>query len=192
MVTLADLWLPIVLSAAAVWIASALAWMVMPHHKGEFKGVPDEDAFLAAMRSAHVPPGQYMFPFCKDPNAIKTDPALKAKFDAGPWGTMNVIANKWGNMGGKMAGSFIFYLVVSALAAHLATIAFPRNVAGGADFAHVFHFTSIVAVMAYCLASIPQAIWFNKPLGSVIAGLVDGIAFGIITGAIFAWRWPGM
>lgn len=191
MVTLADLWLPIVLSAAAVWIASALAWMVMPHHKGEFKGVPNEDALLALVRSQSIPPGQYMFPHCKDHNAMKNDPEIKARMAAGPWGTLNVFAG-WGNMGGKMVGSFIFYLVVSALVAHLATIAFPRNAMGGADFAHVFHFTSIAAVMAYCLASIPQAIWFNRPMHSVIAGLVDGIAFGVITGAIFAWRWPVM
>src|SRR5438034_7710888 len=98
--------------------------MVMPHHKGEFKGLPDENAFLAALRSMKPAAGQYMFPHCKDPSAIKTDPALKAKFDAGPWGTLNVLPAAWGKMGAKMLASFIFYLVVSMFIAYLASHVF--------------------------------------------------------------------
>ena len=33
MVSLAALWLPIVLSAVIVFVVSALVWMAMPHHK---------------------------------------------------------------------------------------------------------------------------------------------------------------
>ncbi len=32
---LLDLWLPIVVSAVIVFVASFLAWMVLPHHKGD-------------------------------------------------------------------------------------------------------------------------------------------------------------
>ena len=87
MVTLSELWLPIMLSGAAVWIISALAWMVMPHHKNEYKPIANEDAFLAVIKSSAIPPGQYMFPHCgHDPSKYKNDPALKAKVENGPWG----------------------------------------------------------------------------------------------------------
>jgi hypothetical protein len=33
-----DLWMPIVLSGIAVFIVSALAWTVFPHHKKESMG----------------------------------------------------------------------------------------------------------------------------------------------------------
>lgn len=35
---LTQLWLPIVVSAVIVFILSALAWTVMPHHKKDFTG----------------------------------------------------------------------------------------------------------------------------------------------------------
>ena len=47
---IASLWLPIVLSAVAVFIASFVAWMLMPHHKGDWKGFPDEPALAEAIR----------------------------------------------------------------------------------------------------------------------------------------------
>ena len=46
--------------------------------------------------------------------------------------------------------------------------------------------------MAYTFGWIPHAIWFSMPGRSILAGLADSIVFGLITGAIFAWRWPGM
>lgn len=36
MIHITDLWLPILLSAIAVWIFGAVAWMALPHHKGDF------------------------------------------------------------------------------------------------------------------------------------------------------------
>lgn len=44
---LLDLWLAIVVSAVIVFVASFLAWMVLGHHKGDWKGLPDEDTFAA-------------------------------------------------------------------------------------------------------------------------------------------------
>ena len=62
MLTLTDLWLPTIVSAAAVWIASAIAWMAMPHHKGDFKALPNENALMDAVRAQNVAPGVYGFP----------------------------------------------------------------------------------------------------------------------------------
>jgi hypothetical protein len=57
MVALGSLWLPIVLSAVFVWLASALVWMVLPHHRSDWKGLPDEEAFRAAVNPQDVPRG---------------------------------------------------------------------------------------------------------------------------------------
>ena len=50
-VPLSSLWLPILIAALLVWIASALFWTVGPHHKHEFAPLPDEDRVLAALRA---------------------------------------------------------------------------------------------------------------------------------------------
>ena len=58
-----SLWLPIVASGVALFFASWLAWMVLPHHKKEWTGLANEDAVTGALRNAGVAPGQYMFPY---------------------------------------------------------------------------------------------------------------------------------
>ena len=59
------LWMPIVVSGVALFFASWIAWMLLPHHKAEWKGLPNEDALLAALknrrraaRSVHVSASQ--------------------------------------------------------------------------------------------------------------------------------------
>ena len=45
-----DLWMPILVSAAIVWIFSALVWMVFPWHKSDFAKTVDEEAVRAALK----------------------------------------------------------------------------------------------------------------------------------------------
>ncbi len=60
MVTIGTLWMPILVSAVLVFIASFLAWVVSPHHKSDWKKLPDEEAVRAAMNKEKLEPGQYM------------------------------------------------------------------------------------------------------------------------------------
>ena len=54
MVSLAALWLPIILAAVIVFIASSILHMVLPYHRGDYKKLPDEDKVSAALRDAGV------------------------------------------------------------------------------------------------------------------------------------------
>ena len=49
MVSLGSLWLPILLSAVAVFVASSVVWMLLPHHRDDFAGLPDEEAVRDAL-----------------------------------------------------------------------------------------------------------------------------------------------
>ena len=51
MVPLTSLWLPILLSAVVVFAASSIIHMVLPYHRNDFKKLPDEEGFLAALRA---------------------------------------------------------------------------------------------------------------------------------------------
>jgi len=53
---LIPLWLPILLSAAAVWVISAIACMALPHHKQDFIGLPDADGFMDYIRRSASSP----------------------------------------------------------------------------------------------------------------------------------------
>ena len=188
MLSLAHLWLPILLSAAAVWIASAIVWMALPHHKGDFKRLPDEDAVMNVVRSQNLAPGVYSYPDCQDQSRAK-NPEFMAKVKEGPVGMLHVWPpNAFSTFGRKMVMTFVSCVVVSAMLAYLGTLGLHT----GDDFMKVFRFIGTAGIMAYCLSRIPADICFSTPPRTMAANFVDGIAYGLITGAIFAAMWPAM
>ena len=180
---LAQLWLPILLSAVAVWFASALGWMLIGHHNKDHKGLPDEKAVREAIRAWKVPPGTYMFPYCtshKDASA----PEHREKFKEGPNGMLRIWAPV--NMGVNMALTFLVSLVVSTVVGYLGSAALHP----GDSFAHVFQVLGTAGVLAYTTASLPNDIWFQRPGRAIVMSIIDGLVFGLVTGAVFAWLWP--
>jgi hypothetical protein len=183
-VSLVSLWLPILLSGAAVWIVSALVWMALPHHKGDFIGLPDEDGFMEYMRTSGIKPGNYAFPDCRGREAMKSEKVQRA-WKEGPIGHLGVWKAPL-TMGDKMVATCIVYLVVSTLIAYLAGVAVPR----GAPFGKVFQVAATAGILAYCFSFIPNAVWWGSYRRTILANFVDGIAYGLITAAIFAVLWP--
>lgn len=183
MISVASLWLPIVLSAVAVFFASFLAWMVLPHHKPDFRKLPDEPGFAEAIRRFGLTPGLYVFPFCT-PQEMKTEEG-KSRYAAGPWGNMMLMGAQ-PNMGKSLLFVFIFYLVVGVFVAYLAKFALGT----GEPFRAVFRFTTTVAVAAYCLGGIPHGLFMGRTFRSVAMDVIDGLVYGAITGLIFAALWP--
>jgi hypothetical protein len=181
---LIDLWLPILLSGVAVWFASALFWMVLPHHHKDMGPLPDEDAFIASLKSLGVTPGSYSFPHCAD-NAARKDPELMRKWKEGPAGFMTIMGKM--SMGRNMVLSVLVYLLVSVFVAYLASEAREP----GAGFGDVFQVAASAAIMAYLFGWMGGAIWFGMSKNAWIANVIDSVAYGLITGAIFALMWPG-
>src|SRR5204862_7080812 len=64
MVPLTALWLPILLSAIIIFVASSIVHMLLPYHRSDYQRLPDEDKLLVALRSAGLKRGLYIFPFC--------------------------------------------------------------------------------------------------------------------------------
>ncbi|HET7871279.1 MAG TPA: hypothetical protein VFL42_02135, partial [Terriglobales bacterium] len=62
MISLTALWLPILLSAVIVFVASSIIHMVLPWHKSDYPKVANEDKLMDAVRPLAVPPGDYMVP----------------------------------------------------------------------------------------------------------------------------------
>jgi hypothetical protein len=186
---LLPLWLPILLSAAAVWIVSIVASMALPHHKGDFIGLPasQEDGLMEYLRGSGIKPGNYLFPDFRDPRAMKSTQVQKA-LNEGPVGHLSVWKTPL-TMGDKLAATFIVHFVVSTLIAYLTRIALPGPPAA-APFAKVFQVAATAGILAYCFSFLPSAIWWGSYKRTIVANVIDGIVYGAITGAIFAWRWP--
>ena len=83
MVTILSLWLAILLSSVFVWIASALLWTVLPNHKKDYRGLPDEEAARKALKPQNLKTGQYYLPFVTDMKQMKDEKTVE-KFEEGP------------------------------------------------------------------------------------------------------------
>jgi hypothetical protein len=179
---LSSLWLPIILSGAALFLASWAAWMLLPHHKPEWRGLPNEDAFLSSVRGEGIPPGQYMFPYACTPEDWKTE-EFQNRVKSGPNGTL-AIWNGPPNMGINMVCTLAFFTIASFVIAYLAGIALEP----GEAFMKVFQFVGTAGILTYGTANILNGIWFGRKM---IADIIDGVLYGLITGLIFAALWPG-
>jgi hypothetical protein len=83
MVSLASLWLPIVVSAVIVFLASWIIHMFLPHHRSDFAKLPQEDAVLDALRSLNISTGQYLAPYANTAAQMK-QPEYAEKHKRGP------------------------------------------------------------------------------------------------------------
>lgn len=186
-VDLMSLWLPIVVSAVAVFIASSIVWMVLPHHKSDYGALPDENAIMAAFRAQNVRPGMYCIPSMigADGKPNCKDPAFQEKLKAGPWATFNVMAS-WPNMGRSLGLWFVYLLVIGAVVAFVAG----STLAPGAPFRAVFQLVTAAAFLPFACMAVPQHIWKGLPASIVVKEFFDGVAYALITGAVFAWLWP--
>ena len=182
---LTQLWLPILVSGVASFIISALAWTVLPHHKKDWRGLPDPDAVQAAMR-AHPPEvGQYSLPWARDARAFE-DPAMKQRLAEGPRAFITIVPNGMPAMGPMMLKSVIYNVVVSLLVAYVTWHALGPE----APYLEVFRIAGTTAIMAYTLASVPESIWFGRPWRTYGMQVIDGVAFGLVTAGVFGWLWP--
>ena len=188
MVGIFALWLPILLAAVAVFVTSSIMHMVLPHHRKDFKKVPDEDGVMNALRPFDIPPGDYVLPSTDgDMAAMKTD-AFKEKLDKGPLVLMTVMPKgTFSDMMGKtMAVWFVYLLVVSLSVAYAAELA----MGPGAEYMEVFRFTGTVAFGFYALGQWTQPIWYKSSGVTALKSTVDCFVYGLMTGGVFGWLWP--
>jgi hypothetical protein len=185
MTSLTALWLPILLSAVIVFVASSVIHMLTPLHKGDFRRVPEEDRVMAALRPFALPPGDYSMPRATSMKDMGT-PEFQAKLKAGPVVMMTVRPSGPTAMGGAFVGWFLFSIVVGVFAGYVAS----RALAPGAHYLQVFRFVGTVAFVAYSFAAWPLSIWYGRSWGSSVRTTIDGLVYGLLTAGVFGWLWP--
>src|SRR5262245_66056758 len=124
MTALSTLWLPILVSAVLVFIASSVIHMFMPWHKSDYLKLPNEDRAIDALRPLAIPPGDYVVPHCSGPEEMKS-PAFREKMEKGPVMVVTVRPSGMFSMGVLMGQWFAFCVVVAAFAAFVASSALP-------------------------------------------------------------------
>jgi hypothetical protein len=179
------LWLPVLLSGAAMHFLGFIAWMVLRYHEREWKGLPDEEAGRKLLGS--LPAGQYRIPMSHDPKAMK-DPEFLKRYETGPVGTIQLEKPGPMGFGRRIAMILAWNLAVAFLTGYILRHSIPR----GAPFMQVFQVAGATCFGFCAMAHVPDAIWFAKSWSRVRNEVIDALAYGLVTGAIFAALWPGV
>lgn len=183
------LWIPIVLSAVAVFVVSSIIHMaldaVIPWHKNDYREVPNQDAVMNALRPFAIAPGDYMLPRAGSMEVMRT-PEFMEKLNKGPKIVMTVMPNGMTGMGRNLGFWFVYLVAVNTFAAYVTGRALPP----GAEYLQVFRFAATTAFMGFSLALWQASIWYQRSLGTTIRSTIDGLIFALITGGIFGYFWP--
>ena len=181
---LTELWLPILLSAVVVFVASNIMNVELPHHRTDYTPLPDEDAIRAAIQAQNLDPAQYALPFAQskeDWNSAE----VKEKFETGPVGFLTIGASGT-SMSRQLVGHGIYVLGISLMVAYVASAALG---AGDQEYLKVFQVTGAVATLAYGGAMFTNSIWFHVPWGNTVRHVLDGLLYGLLTAGFFGWLW---
>src|SRR5206468_559 len=144
MTGLTMLWLPILLSAIFVFVASSIIHMALPWHKSDYPKLANELQVLDALRPLAIPPGDYMMPRPATRQDMQS-PEFVAKMKSGPVAMITVMPNGPVSMGRNLSQWFVYCVVVSVFAAYVAGRALPP----GAAYLRVFRFAGTTAFIGY-------------------------------------------
>lgn len=185
MVSLGSLWIPILLAAVLVFVASSLIHMVLKYHESDFGRVPNEDQVAAALRPLSIPPGNYVLPKAADMKERKT-PEYQEKLKRGPILMMTVWPSGPLGMGKQLAQWFGFCVLVGIFAGYLAS----RTLGPGAEYLSVFRVTGTIAFAGYGLALLQGSIWYGRRWSVTLKSVADALVYALLTAGTFGWLWP--
>lgn len=185
MVGIGALWMPILLSAVAIFIASSLSHMVLKLHKNDYKRLDNEPETMAALRQADLKPGTYAFP-CPADTKDMGSPEMLEKYNQGPVGFMNIMPSGPPAMGKYLVQWFIYCVIVGIFVAYLTG----RTVAAGSEYLAVFRVAGTSAFLAYGVGEIVDSVWKAQPWSTTIRHMTDGFVYSLLTAGVFGWLWP--
>jgi hypothetical protein len=185
MISMYALWLPILLSAVIVFVASSVIHMAPLWHKNDYPKTPDENRLRDALRPLAIPPGDYMVPRVTS-SAEMRSPEYLEKMKQGPVLVLTVMPNEPVSMGKSLALWFLYVLAVSIFAAYIGS----QSLAPGADYMRVFQMTSATAFIGYAVALWQMSIWYQRSWSLTLKATLDGLIYSLLTGGAFGWLWP--
>ena len=185
MISLDQLWIPIVLSAVLVFAASSLIHMVFKWHNSDYTKLGNEDAVLAAIRAGNAQPGLYVLPHCSDMKDLQSED-MQRKFREGPVGFMTLKRPGPPSMGRALLQWFVFNLVVAAIVGAIALRLYGLH----GDAHRAACAAAVISFLTYAGSSLQAGIWMGKPWISVAKDLLDGAIYAGASWAAFFFLWP--
>ena len=90
------------------------------------------------------------------------------------------------SFGKALTLSFLHILVVAIFVAYLTG----RCRGAGEESLEVFRVAATTGFLAFGFRSVSDSIWYGKPWIVAFKEMIDGLIYGALMGAAFAWMWP--
>jgi hypothetical protein len=183
---LLSLWLPILLSAVVVFIISSLIHMVIKWHAGDYGALSNEDAVRAAIRAGNPAPGRYVMPHCKDMKDMGSE-TMQQKYREGPVGHFTLGPTGVPKMGKFLGQWFVWSLIISVVAAYVATRIYGLHPSRGHSVAKLI---GTITFIAHGFGTVTESIWMMRPWSASAKYILDAALYGVGSGLVFYWLWP--
>jgi hypothetical protein len=183
--TVTSLWLPILVSAVIVFVASSVIHMGPFWHRSDYPRMPREAEVLDALRPLAIPPGDYFIPRASGMKEMRS-PEFKDRMNRGPVAVITVMPNGMFAMRRSLVQWFVFLIVVGIFVA----VVCGRTLPVGASYPRVFKLAATVAFIGYSLALAELSIWYRRSWGLTLKAALDGLIYALLTAGTFGWLWP--
>lgn len=182
MVPLSELWLPILVAAVILQLASTFIHLALGFwHTADYRNVGDERAMLDATRSLQS--GLYMFPRMPE----KPTAEQQAEWEKGPTGIMYLRNPARFSFGKTILFYFLYNLLSAVCVAYIAG----QTLAPGTPYMRVFQIAGATGMIFWSFGNnVSDAIWYGKPWRVTIKYVIDGVIYGLLMGGTFGWLWP--
>ena len=187
MVSLGSLWLPILVSAVAAFVAGFVLWVVLPHHNSDWSPLPDEASAMGALTAQQLDPGMYLMPHAGKEKNPQANPEWVEKVRTGTPAYLIVMPKaQMLNMGPTLAKNFGYLLLMGVLIADVAAATLPA----GTDYLKVFQVTGAAALLGHAMGAFPKAIFWGWSRSAATKEFFDGLVYALVTAGVFGWLWP--
>ena len=185
MASLAALWLPILVSAVIVFLASSVIHMAPLWHRNDFPRMPREAEALDALRPLAIPPGDYFIPRADSMTEMRSS-EFQGKLNKGPVAVLTVMPNGPIAVSRSLVQWFVYLIVVGIFVALVSC----RTLPIGTPYPRVFKVAGTVAFLGYALALCQLSIWYRRSWTLTLKALFDGLIYAALTAGTFGWLWP--
>jgi hypothetical protein len=185
MASLAALWLPILVSAVIVFVASSVIHMAPLWHRSDYPRMPREAEAMDALRPLAIPPGDYFMPRAGNRKEMRS-PEFKERLRQGPVAVLTVMPSGPIQMRSRLLQWFVFLVVVGFLVALVGS----RTLPIGTPYPRVFEVAGTVAFIGYAVALCELSIWYRRAWSLTLKSVFDGVIYALLTAGTFGWLWP--
>jgi hypothetical protein len=190
----ASLIIPCIVAGVAVFVFSAVIWMVVRWHDKDIQQIFDEQSFIDAMKVQGLSPGLYMWPHCGGERDAHKCPEFRERWSKGPWGTVNILKTQ-PNFARNLIGTLLINLAVAfgvgmSVAMVLSGVQMGSGVLITCSMCQVFVPVFILGMLIYCLGGVCNDLFLGKPTRFIGTTFLDGLIFAGVQAVVLWAMWP--